>query len=674
MGIGLEHAQAVLALLLLGTASVALSRGRFAVAAVASGLLLTLVAARVWTGEAGGPCLVLGMAAAGVLVEARAPASGLVPFLVGGCAVVVGLIAASAYLAGIPAAPGWPAESGWRALVALAAMAAGLSLQLTVLARAPGAVRWLPGASGALMLAAVTLVAHALGEELSRREARAVAELTEAELHALTTYFELSVDAMERMANRGAVDEGMERRQWNADAQAYLHELPGALAIGWFGARLGARLGQAGDEEILQSALQTLGRDVAPDANARHLRVLPGPRPLLAFVRSFPGDTLVGLFDTRVMVERFHARRGGGWRVVLADGERTVVVEAGHDSSAAAGAIAESFRGLEIELTLRGVAPATGLAQPLALLTFVGGLVVSCLFAGPLRFALVAHQGRLSADTANRALLELQRSLEEKVEARTEALRREVAAREEQARVLQRSNAELERFAYVASHDLQEPLRTITSFTQLIDQRLGPELDPKSRRYFGFVVDASTRMSRLISDLLQYARVGSTALAVGPVDLDEVMGEVQDDLRGILGAASARLEVGALGVVSADRALIQQCMQNLVQNAVKFRREEPPVVRVWAEQVEDELVAIHVADNGIGIEPRFQDRIFELFRRLHTRSEYEGTGIGLTIVQRVAERHGGQATLRSVPGEGSEFVVTLAGRLQPPGAITPAAA
>ena len=227
------------------------------------------------------------------------------------------------------------------------------------------------------------------------------------------------------------------------------------------------------------------------------------------------------------------------------------------------------------------------------------------------------------------------------------------------ARALARSNEELQRFAYVAYHDLQEPLRSIVSFSELLERRYTGRLDSDADEYIAFIVEGGNRMQALIRDLLQVSRVEIGGGALVPTDARRTVMDALTVLNGQLGEAGATVTVGSMPVVKADPAQLEQVFANLVGNAIKFRRPGvTPEIRITARPV-DGMEEFAVADNGLGIEPEYFDRIFEMFRRLHTREKYEGTGIGLAIVKRIVERHGGTIRVESGPGEGSTFYFTL---------------
>jgi PAS domain S-box-containing protein len=227
-----------------------------------------------------------------------------------------------------------------------------------------------------------------------------------------------------------------------------------------------------------------------------------------------------------------------------------------------------------------------------------------------------------------------------------------------QAEELARSNADLEQFAYVASHDLQEPLRMVASYTQLLARRYSDRLDEDAREFIGYAVDGVTRMQALISDLLTYSRVGSRGTEVERVELDAVFADTMRLLAPSIEECGAVVTSDPLPTIDADPVLLGQVLQNLVGNAVKFRGAEPPRVHVSAGP-SDDAWEISVRDNGIGIDPEYAQRIFVIFQRLHTRDRFSGTGIGLAICKKIVERLGGRIWVDPAPGGGSIFRFTL---------------
>jgi PAS domain S-box-containing protein len=237
---------------------------------------------------------------------------------------------------------------------------------------------------------------------------------------------------------------------------------------------------------------------------------------------------------------------------------------------------------------------------------------------------------------------------------------RDVTAQVRASEELRRSNAELEQFAYVASHDLQEPLRTVASYCQLLDKRYGPKLDTQAREYLGFAVDGAKRMQRLITDLLAFSRVGTRGKPFAPTDLNAVFADAIANLDRAIQDQAAQISCDALPTVNGDAVQLAQLFQNLIGNAIKFRGAAAPVVRVGMEGEGDARV-FSVVDNGIWIDPQHRERIFQIFQRLHERDKYDGTGIGLAVCKKIVERHGGRIWVEDAPGGGCAFRFTLPG-------------
>jgi len=223
---------------------------------------------------------------------------------------------------------------------------------------------------------------------------------------------------------------------------------------------------------------------------------------------------------------------------------------------------------------------------------------------------------------------------------------------------LARSNAELEQFAYVASHDLQEPLRMIANYTQLLAERYRGKLDEKAEKYIGYSVDGALRMQALIHDLLKFSRVGNAEIQPRTTDCRAVVEQAVRNLQAAVEESGAVVNCNCLPVVMADPSQLTQVFQNLIANAIKFHGSEKPVIQIDAEHKDYEW-ELAVSDNGIGIPAESWRDIFVIFRRLHTRAEYAGTGIGLAICKKIIERHGGKLWIEAQAKPGSRFKFTL---------------
>lgn len=296
---------------------------------------------------------------------------------------------------------------------------------------------------------------------------------------------------------------------------------------------------------------------------------------------------------------------------------------------------------------------------------------------GPAELALAEEVGRRIANAVETVQLfhasqRLNVELERRVQERTHDLELTLDDLRATNARLEVSNQELEQFAYVASHDLQEPLRKIQAFGDRLKVKAGPQLGDDARDYLDRMQNAAGRMQTLINDLLAFSRVTSKAQPFVPVDLNRVARDVLADLETRIEQSGGRVVLGPLPTIDADPLQMRQLFQNLIGNALKFHRPGvPPLVRVTAEQTTMEppptqpalgprpYVRLSVADNGIGFDPKYLDRIFNVFQRLHGRGQYEGSGVGLAICRKIVDRHAGVITAASTPGEGATFVVLL---------------
>jgi light-regulated signal transduction histidine kinase (bacteriophytochrome) len=273
----------------------------------------------------------------------------------------------------------------------------------------------------------------------------------------------------------------------------------------------------------------------------------------------------------------------------------------------------------------------------------------------------------LTIKRAAETLARANEELEMQVAKRTEELRdanNRLAVELEERRLAQeelaRSNTELEQFAYIASHDLQEPLRMVSSFTQLLGKRYQGKLDSDADEFISFAADGASRMQRLLNDLLAYSRVGTHGKPLVPTDCNSILTQTLANLGPLIKESGAVITHDPLPKVQGDEVQLIQLFQNLLANAIKFRSQEAPRIRVSAEQKDSEW-RFAVRDNGIGIAPEHQQRIFLIFQRLHQRADYPGTGIGLALCKKIVERHKGRIWVESKLGQGSTFYFTLKG-------------
>jgi len=278
--------------------------------------------------------------------------------------------------------------------------------------------------------------------------------------------------------------------------------------------------------------------------------------------------------------------------------------------------------------------------------------------AGQVQGVFAAARDVTARKRAEAELTRYREHLEELVQQRTSELETANAHLRRTTAELASSNQELEQFAYVASHDLQEPLRAVTGYLGLIEKQLGDQLEDKVRHHVDGAVQGASRMHTLITDLLALSRVGTRGQALEPADLNAVLDQALEGLGASVRETGARITRDPLPILSVDAGQMAQLFQNLIGNALKFRGERPPEIHVSAERKPDQWV-FGVRDNGIGIEPQYSERIFLIFQRLHTRKHYAGTGIGLAICKKIVERHGGAIWVESQPGQGSTFYFNI---------------
>lgn len=298
-----------------------------------------------------------------------------------------------------------------------------------------------------------------------------------------------------------------------------------------------------------------------------------------------------------------------------------------------------TWSALPFLLLTSGGASTRASLQQLALL---GQLQTSILLERPLR--------KVTLVSAVQAALRLRR--------RQYEIRDYLVERERREALLRRTNEELRQFSYIASHDLQEPLRTISNYMQLLALRAQGKLDPDMDQCIGFAVDGAQRMQVLINDLLAYTRVETQGAPLAKADGEAVLTQALRDLQQAIAQSGAEVTYDPLPTVTAVPGQLRQVFENLLSNALKFRGQEPPRVHLSAQR-QGRAWLFSVRDNGIGLDPKHAERIFQIFQRLHTRREYPGTGIGLAICKKIVERHGGRIWVESEVGKGTTFFFTL---------------
>ncbi|MBI5142177.1 MAG: hypothetical protein HZA20_08320 [Nitrospirae bacterium] len=285
---------------------------------------------------------------------------------------------------------------------------------------------------------------------------------------------------------------------------------------------------------------------------------------------------------------------------------------------------------------------------------YVSAVVLTSIIAAGLSVVLWWRQQRI---IYYRRLYETEKQSIEELRQSETALRKTLTE-------LERSNSELEQFAYIASHDLQEPLRMVSSYVQLIEREYGGKLGGEADEYIGFAVEGATRMQKMINDLLAYSRIETRGRPFEPTDCEEVLRTAIANLKVAIEESGALVSHDPLPTIKADGSQLVQLLQNLVGNSIKFRGNEPPRIHLAAVRRDGDWL-FSVSDNGIGIDSRFRERIFLVFQRLHTRRKYPGTGIGLSICKRVVVRHGGEIWVESEPGKGSIFYFTIPDAREP---------
>lgn len=469
-----------------------------------------------------------------------------------------------------------------------------------------------------------------------------------------------------RMAKRWEVHGKPLENEWDSDAVLYVTHYAGYKALLWVDPSLHARwvAPLKGNEEEMNRALgleEGLRAAFFAAFERREAIVSKavisrgGGKVFMAAVPIFRGARfegfIVGVFKARELLDDILRRESGR-------GFSFAVLNAGEEIYGQYGAnIGEGNNwAQEHSINVYGAqwrvrlwpqeGALAGLQTPLPKVVLAAGLLTSLLLALVTYFYQTANERARAAETANSELaaeVVVRKRAEEEIE--------------KHASELARSNAELEQFAYVASHDLQEPLRIVVGYVQLLSRRYRGKLDGDADEFITFAVDGATRMQTLINDILVYPRVGKVK-EYRPVDCKEVLERTLVNLQVSIKENDALVTQDPLPTVVADASQLEHLFMNLIGNAIKYRSSDPPRVHVSALQKADEWL-FSVKDNGIGIDPRHSERIFAIFQRLHGKGEYPGTGIGLAICRKVVEARGGRIWVESRPGNGSTFYFTM---------------
>ncbi len=502
----------------------------------------------------------------------------------------------------------------------------------------------------------------------------------------------MRVQAIERMARRLIAHGHITRAEWVSDARLYIDDFAGyyamamvdkSLEIRWLALRdSGGAATEAGLFKEIKRFLSQTRLDVAGISPVITLE--GGARVFLAYVPILTGGVqdgfVVGVFDSQSLFDSILLHEvGSGYSVAVYDGREAIytrhVVDAAVESLWAHEADAGFYGTTWTVRVWPSSASIEEMRSALPWVVFYAGILLSALVSLAIYLGQKAYDRARVTEAAN---LRLEAEVAERKRAEDEAerhardlsflnldLEKEIAERkraedeaERHARELARSNAELEQFAYVASHDLQEPLRVISGYVQLIARRYKGRLDESADEFIAFAVDGANRMQGLISDLLAYSRVGSAAREFSLTDCSAAMESAMVNLKTAIQESGAKVTSSKLPKVLADQSQVIQLFQNLIANAIKYRGPGPPSIHVGATRKGDDWV-FSVRDNGIGIDPKYHDRIFIIFQRLHGKNEYSGTGIGLAICKKIVERHGGAIWVESAPGQGCTFYFTI---------------
>ncbi len=578
----------------------------------------------------------------------------------------LGSVALFGYATGMESAYRWGDSPPLPPVTALALAFAGAGLG--AFAWRDGALlgvrpTWLPLLVGVGVGTASVLLGYALNQREQEQQHETLVAQAEGVRIEIESRLLARLEALERMARRWEYGRTLDLARLEFDARLYLAQYPGQQALEWIDPAYRVRwvVPERGNEVMAAFDLRRSGarRRLLDQARRRGeitvsetLPLIQGGQGFLAYVPlTVDGrdrGALAGVFRVRELFDSFLAvsrsERPYGLRVR----EQVPIYVLGAEPGPEDAVEVLPLQVYDTRWRLE-VWPLPAARRPLRLsqVAMVSGLVMAWLLAVATHLAQAAYRHARASDLANAELAREVRFRQQAQDALTE-----------RTRELERSNADLEQFAYVASHDLQEPLRMVASYLQLIERRYVDRLDDDGREFIGYAVDGANRMRALVNDLLAFSRVGTRGHPFQPCDLGVLAEQVRDNLELTIVETGATLNVGPLPTVPGDATQLTQLLQNLVGNALKFAGEQPPVITVGAELADGQWT-VSVADNGIGIDPKHAERVFLIFQRLHSRTEYDGTGIGLAICKKIVERHGGRIWVEPGQGGGSVFRFTL---------------
>lgn len=525
-------------------------------------------------------------------------------------------------------------------------------------------------AAAGILITIVMWAALAHNERQSIRQ-HVVLE-TAAVRNELFARMEARLRALERLSHRTAREVQRSPEEWKQDVLALYSHFGGYQAIEWADAKGVIRMAvpDQGNQQAIGFDMNTRAerKEAMNEAEQTRTMVVTDPTELAQGGRGFlaiwplydedgkPGGYLIGAFRTAELLDTILKNIGlAGYNVsVLHEGQEIYRSAPADPSIEGRWAREQGISAYDLNWIVR-VWPGRELLNDeysyLPEAVFVCGVGMSILLALIVHLAQTARRQSSQTRQTNLALEQ-------------EIIRRQQVEDQlqEAAALLEQSNRELQDFASVASHDLQEPLRKILAFSDRLQVKLADGLGTECRDYLCRMQNAAGRMQNLITDLLTFSRITSRAQPFVPTDLSVVAHEVVDDLEARIEQTHGTVRIEPLPTIDADPLQIRQLLQNLIGNALKFHKPgEPSRVRVFARQMEDgqSLCELSVEDNGIGFDEKYLDRIFTVFQRLHGRGEYEGTGIGLAVCRKIVERHGGTITAHSRAGAGSTFVILL---------------